>query len=103
MHRTQDIQIKRDKEETNISHCSPGGLLPRNQTLVINLETRTVSLLSDGHTLIEQQQLSISELRLLVPMLDSFPHYCPFDLLLSHLTTQVVTSASFVLSLQRLW
>jgi hypothetical protein len=102
MHRTQDIQIKRHKEETNISHCSPGGLLPRNQTLVVNLKTRTVSLLSDGPTLIVEQLLSISELHLFLPMLDSFPHYCPYEVLLSHLTTKVVTAASIEFCRQRL-
>jgi hypothetical protein len=102
MLRTQDIQIKRHKEATNISHSSPEGLLPINQTLVINLETRTVSLLSDGPTLIVEQQLSINELHLLVPMLDSFPHYCPYEVLLSHLTTKVVTAASIEFCRQRL-
>ncbi|HEX6483445.1 MAG TPA: hypothetical protein VF043_31755 [Ktedonobacteraceae bacterium] len=94
MLRTQDTQIKRHKEATNISHSSPEGLLPIDQTLVINLETRTISLLSDGPTLIVEQQLSINELHLLVPILESFPHYCPYEVLLSHLITKVVTEAS---------
>ena len=102
MLKTQDIQIKRHKEATSISHSSPEGLLPMNQTLVLNLETRTVSLLSDGPTLVVEQQLSISELNLLVPMLDSFPHYCPYEVLLSHLTAKVVTAASIEYCRQRL-
>ena len=102
MLKTSDIQIKRHKEVTNISHSSPEGLLAVNQTLVMNLETRTVSLLSDGPTLIVEQQLSISELNLLVPMLDSFPHYCPYEVLLSHLTAKVVTTASIEYCRQRL-
>src|SRR5258707_3146795 len=94
MLKTSDIQIKRHKEAANISHSSPEGLLPINQTLVINLETRTISLLSDGPILIVEQQLSINELHLLVPIIDSFPHYSPYEDLLSHLTTKVVTAAT---------
>jgi hypothetical protein len=102
MLKTQDFQTKRHKETAKISHSSPEGLLPINQTLVVNLETRTISLLSDGPTLIVEQQLSISELHLLVPILDSFPHYCPYEVLLAHLTTKVVTAASIDYCRQRL-
>ncbi len=103
MLRTQDIQIKRHKEAvTRISHFSPEGLLPTGQTLVINLETRTISLLSDGPTLIVEQQLSAYEMHLLVPILDYFPHYCPYEVLLSHLSTKVVTAASIARCRQHL-
>ncbi len=103
MLRTQDIQIKRHKEEaTKIFHFSPGGLLPMGQTLVINLETRTISLLTDGPTLIVEQQLSENEMHLLVPTLEFFPHYCPYEVLLSHLSTKVVTAASIARCRQRL-
>ena len=74
MLRTQDTQIERHEEAaTRISHFSPEGLLPINQTLVINLETRTIALLSDGPTLIVEQQLSANEMHLFVPILDYFP------------------------------
>jgi hypothetical protein len=103
MLRTQDIQIKRHKEEaTKISHVSPAGLLPIGQTLVINFETRTISLLSDGPTLIVEQQLSTNEMQLFMPVLDSFPHYCPYEILLSYLSTKVVTAASIARCRQRL-
>lgn len=102
MLKTSDIQTQRDKEATTISHSSPEGLLPVDQTLVINLETRTISLLSDGPTLIVEQQLSINELHLLVPILHAFPHYCPYEVLLSHLITNVVSEASIERCRQRL-
>jgi hypothetical protein len=95
MLRTQDIQIKRHKEVApSISHFTPDGLLPIHQTLVINLDTRMIALLSDGPTLIVEQQLSANEMHLLLPILDYFPHYCPYEVLLSHLSTEVVTAAS---------
>src|SRR5262249_27874883 len=103
MIRTQHVQIKRHKEAVpKISHFSPEGLLPQGQTLVLNPETRTTSLLADGPTLIVQQQLSANEMHLLVPILDFFPHYCPYEVLLSHLSTNVVTAASIAWCRQRL-
>jgi len=103
MLRTQDIQIKQLNEgETRISHFSPQGLLPPGQTLAINLETRTISLLSDGPTLIVEQQLSANEMHLFVPILDYFPHYCPYEVFLAYLSTKVVTEASIERCRQRL-
>ncbi len=103
MLRTQDIQIKQLNEgETRISHLSPQGLLPPGQTLAINLETRTISLLSDGPTLIVEQHLSANEMHLFVPILDYFPHYCPYEVLLSYLCIKVVTEASIERCRQRL-
>jgi hypothetical protein len=103
MLRTQDIQIKQLNEgEKRIPHLSPQGLLPPGQTLVLNLETRTISLLSDGPTLLVEQQLSANEMRLLVPILDYFPYYCPYEVLLSYLSTKVVTQASIERCRQRL-
>ena len=103
MLKTQDIQIKRYKEvETRISHFSLPDLLPIGQTLVLNLETRTVSLLSDGPMQIVEQQLSANEMHLFVPILESFPHYCPYAVLLSHIFTNTVTEASIARCFQRL-
>jgi len=103
MLRTQDIQIEQlNERETRIYHLSPQGLLPAGQTLAINLETRTISLLSDGPTLLVEQQLSANEMHLLVPILDYFPHYCSYEVLLSHLYTNVVTTASIERCRQRL-
>jgi hypothetical protein len=99
---TQGIQIKQQKEETRISHFSLQGLLPIGQTLVLNSETRTVSLLSDGPLLIVEQQLSANEMYLFVPIIESFPHYCPYEVLLAHLSTKTVTLASIERCRQRL-
>ena len=103
MLRTHDMHIKQFNEgETRISHLSLQGLLPEGQTLVINLETRTISLLSNGPTLLVEQQLSANEMHLLVPILDYFPHYCPYEVFLSYLFTKVVTEASIERCRQRL-
>jgi hypothetical protein len=103
MLRTQNFHIKRQKEEaTKITHFSPEGLIPIGQTFVINFETRTISLLSHGPTLIVEQQLSANEMRLLVPILEFYPHYCPYEVLLTHITTNTITATSISRSRQRL-
>ena len=95
MLKTQTFHIKQRKEvETKISHLSLPGLLPIGHTLALNLETRTLSLLSDGPQLITQQQFSDNEMRLVVPILGSYPHYCPYEVLLAHFSSNVVTEAS---------
>ena len=100
---TQSIYIQRRKEvETSISHFSLHGLLPAGQTLALNIETRTLSLLSDGPQLIMVQQLSANEMYLIMPILESFPHYCPYELLLSHISSNTVTEASTARWRQRL-
>jgi hypothetical protein len=100
---TQDIQVKRHKEvETGIAHFSLQGFLAVGQTLVLNLETHTMSLLSDGPTLLVEQQLSANEMHLIVPILEYFPHYCPYEVLLAHITTNTVTTASIDRCRQRL-
>lgn len=103
MLKTLDSQIKRRREvETGISHFSLQGLLPIGQTLVLNLETRTVSILSDGPMLIVEQQLSANEMHLFVPILEAFPHYCPYEVLLAHISVKNVTVATIARCRQRL-
>jgi hypothetical protein len=103
MHETAPIDPKRRKEvETKLSHLSLPGLLPSGQTLVLNLETRTLSLLTDGPTLLVQQQLSGNELRMLVPLLEFYPHYCPYEVLLAHISSNIVSETSITHCRQRL-
>ena len=103
MLKAQDIQINQHKEEaTGISHISLQGLLPTGHTLVLNPESRTISLLSDGPMLIVEQRLSANEMCLFVPILESFPYYCPYEVMLSHISTKTVTPASIERCRQRL-
>ncbi len=103
MLKTEIIQIKQQKKvETKISHFTLHGLLPVGQMLALNPETRSLSLLSEGPLLIVEQQLSANEMRLIVPILESFPYYCPYELLLSHISSNIVTAASIARCRQRL-
>jgi hypothetical protein len=103
MQKIQSIYDRRNKEvERKISHLSLQGLLPAGYTLALNQETRTLSLLTDGPTLVAEEQFSDNELRLIVPILESFPHYCPYEVLLSHLLSNTVTPVTIARSRQRL-
>lgn len=85
-----------------IVHFSLQGLLPEGQTLALNLSTRTLTLLSVGPRLIEEQQFSENEMRLLVPILESYPRYCSYEVLLASLSSESVTPEAIEHSRQRL-
>ncbi len=65
------------------------GLLATNQTLVVNPSMRAVTLIlssPDGEAqIIAQQQFSPNGMRVLIPLLQAYPHYCPYDVLLANL------------------
>jgi hypothetical protein len=100
---TNSSRLKRNrKAEIKISYNSLPGLLPGNQLLALNLETRTLSLLSDGPLLIMEQQFSVNEIRVISPILDAFPHYSPYEVLLDHLSSDNVSATSIARWQQRL-
>src|SRR5579859_6138187 len=94
MQTTQSVSTtaKMDTDSKQILHFYLPELMPTTQKLALNLETRTLSLLADGPQLIAEQQLSANEFRVIVPIFEFFPYYCPYEVLLAHLTADVVTS-----------
>jgi hypothetical protein len=95
MEKTLPLDLMQRKAiEGNISHLSLPGLLLADQRLVLNLEIRTLSLLTDGPTLIMEHQFSINEIRMLVLLLEFYPCYCPYEMLLAYISSNVVTEAS---------
>ena len=85
-----------------ITHFSLPDLLSPGQTLALNMGTRTLSLLSEGPALIMNQQFSTNEMSMLVPLLESFPYYSPYEVLLAHISSNIVTPASIARCRQRL-
>ena len=70
------------------------GALQEGQTLVLNTALGTLSLLSNGDTaprLLIQQQFTASELSLLVPLLEQFPHYCPYEVMFASFYNGIIT------------
>ena len=85
---------KNEIDMKNVLHFYLPDLMPDTQKLALNLETRTLSLLADGPQLVAEQQLSANELRLIVPILEYFPYYCPYEVLFAYLTSEIVTSTT---------
>jgi len=75
--------------QEGLLHFTLDGLLPANQTLVVNPATRTATLFAyppDGKPeIIAQRHFSPNGMRVLVPLLQAYPHYCPYDVLLASL------------------
>lgn len=93
---------RRDEVEQKILYLPLPGLLPEDSTLALNLETRTLCLLREGPQLITEQQFSYNEMCILFPMLESFPHYYPYEVLLAHISSNFVTTNSIERYWQRL-
>lgn len=85
-----------------ISHFSLPDLLADGRILALNVDTHTLLLLSDGPRLVLDEQLSANEVRILLPLLESFPHYSPYEVLLSSLESESVTGAGLARCRQRL-
>ena len=80
-----------------IRYYSLQGALPEGQTLVLNTALGTLSLLSNGDVmprLLIQQQFTASELSLLLPLLEQFPHYCPYEVMFASFYNGTITEAT---------
>lgn len=76
--------VERDLDNETILHFSLSGALPDGYTLALNTTLGTLSCIASGDELprlVQQQQFTNSELTMLVPLLESFPHYCPYEVL----------------------
>lgn len=82
-----------------ISHFGLANLLPEDQVLALNTRLGTLALLTHDPatpypTLLAEQQFSQSEMSVLVPLLESHPHYCPYEVLLASFNCGNTTEAS---------
>ena len=71
-----------------ILHFELSDLLPEDQILALNTQLGTLALLTAKSTyahptLLGEQQFSGSELSVLLPLLQLYPHYCPYEVLLA--------------------
>ena len=80
-----------------ILHFSLQGLLPVGHTLALNPSLGTLSHIVMNHDrpqMIMEQQFSNSEISVLLPLLESYPYFCPYDVLLASFTYGKVTDAA---------
>jgi hypothetical protein len=79
-----DYQQQSRSDDQEMLYFSLEGTLPAGHTLVLNTALGTLSYLSKGvdrPRLEIQQQFRTSELSLLRPLLELFPHYCPYEVM----------------------
>ncbi len=102
---SNDNQLsKPDNEE--ILYFSLEGTLPAGHTLVLNTRLGTFSYLSRGidrPRLEIQQQFTSSELSLLCPLLEMYPHYCPYEVMFASFYNGTITDAIVEQYRQRLY
>lgn len=82
------------------------GTLPVGHTLVLNTALGTLSYLSKGADrprLEMQQQFTTSELSLLRPLLELFPHYCPYEVMFASFYNGMITDETVEHCRQRLY
>jgi hypothetical protein len=85
------VQGAREKGEHHdeLLHFTLSPLLPANHILVLNPAMHTATLLDSdrgGEVHIAQQQhFSPNGMGVLVPLLQAYPHYCPYEVLLTNL------------------
>ncbi|MEO7021726.1 MAG: hypothetical protein ABI234_16350 [Ktedonobacteraceae bacterium] len=77
-------------EPTNeiIMHFELPNLLPADQLLALNTKFSTLSLLTSRpetpHPIVlGEQQFSVNEIKVLLPLLRLYPHYCPYEVMLA--------------------
>ncbi len=108
----QRLAVRRDTATTNqldteqILYFDLRDALPEGHTLALNPRLGTLSYL---HTtggkwprMLVQQQFTNSELSLLRPLLEHYPHYCPHEVMFANFYNGSVTEKTVLRARQRL-
>lgn len=89
MNKRQDGSEDQQTSDEGELHFSLPGFIEQDQTLVVNVTLRTAILFchhpGSQIRLVTQQKLTPHGIRALVPLLQAYPHYCPYDVLLASL------------------
>ena len=75
-----------EDEQSDIIHFSLQGLLPTDHTLALNTLLGTLSHLScidNQPVMLGEQQFTTSEISVLLPLLEAYPYYSPYEVLLA--------------------
>jgi hypothetical protein len=88
-----------------IRHFPLKGLMPDSHMLALNTTLGTLSQLAcdeAGPRLVAEQQFTNSEICVLLPLLNYYPHYCPYEVLLASFNSGHVTDEAIADCRQRL-
>jgi len=86
--------LDRSQDGESMRYFALDGALPDGCVLVLNMQIATLSLISNGDKgpcLLAQQQFTASELSLLLPLLELYPHYCPYEAIFASFYNGAVT------------
>ncbi len=94
-------------QETNeeVLHFSLQGLLPSGHTLALNTSLGTLSHLvckDERPYMLMEQQFTTSEICVLLPLLEAYPYYCPYEVLLTSFNSGRVNDSAVARSRERL-
>ncbi len=94
--------------DNEILHFSLDDLLPEGHMLALNLSLGTLSLIANSRDnsypyLLAEQQFTTSELCVLIPLLKSYPYYCPYEVLLTSFNNGNVNETTIERSRKRLY
>ncbi len=81
-------------DDLKIVHFPLSGLLQEGLLIALGIETRTLTLLTEGPLVLNQVQLSDTELLVIKPIFETFPHYCPYEVLLASVTAPTPSHAA---------
>lgn len=88
-----------------ILHFSLQEALPPGHTLAMNLDFGTLSYISsvgDRPLLLMQEQFTNGEMSVLMPLLEAFPYYCPYETMFAHFYNGKVTDKTIAKARQHL-
>ncbi|HEV2581169.1 MAG TPA: hypothetical protein VGT44_09995 [Ktedonobacteraceae bacterium] len=86
--------LDKSRDDEVMRYFTLDGALPDGRALVLNAQFATLSLISNGDErprLVAQQQFTASELSLLLPLLELYPHYCPYEAMFASFYNGAVT------------
>ena len=108
----QRLAVRRDATKMNklengqIIYFDLQGVLPTHHTLALNTGLSTLSYLAMDEQqqprILAQQQFTHSELSLLRPLLEHYPHYCPHEVMFANFYNGAVTEHTIARARARL-
>lgn len=78
------IELAHQQQREDIMHFSLQGALPPGHTLALNIPCGWLSYIAcegDMPRLLMQEQFTSTEMAVLMPLLEVFPYFCPYELM----------------------
>ena len=108
----QRLMVRRDRssvyklDDLSVLYFSLSDVLPEGHALALDVNLGTLSYLyideDKWPRLLVQRQFTNSEISLLRPLLENYPHYCPHEVMFANFYTGATTEKAVVRARQRL-